>query len=173
MSDKKIMSAFRLVTPYTFSRWFRLPIEDMINELQLTEAMVILGTVLSAACMLDSAKRADKIKAAKGAVPPNLLFLGKRVRHAWLSIADLAPEGASPIMVGPRGSAGDEAGSAGKGGFVLGSVHKLRQRREGGIYLFLLLQNFFSRWNPIFFLHSRLTIIVFRANFTCLTVTPP
>ncbi len=74
-------------------------------------------------------------------------------------------------MVGPRGSAGDEAESAGKGGLVLGSIHKLWQRGQGGIYLFLLLQNFFSRWNPVFFLHGRLTIIVFRAIFTCLTVT--
>jgi hypothetical protein len=118
--------------------------EDMFSELQLTEAMVILCTVLLAACMLVCAKRAVQNRAAKRVVPPKLLFLGKRVRHALLTIADLAPEGASPIIIGPRGSAGDEAGPAGKGGLVLRSIHKLRERREGGIYLFLLLQYLFS-----------------------------
>ncbi|MFN9910704.1 MAG: hypothetical protein ACK56F_32125, partial [bacterium] len=88
------------------------------------------------------------------AVPPNLLLSVEGGRHAWFPVADLAPEGASPVMVGPRGSARGEAGPAGKGGFVFRSVHELRERREGGIYLFLLLQNFFSRGNPIFFLHS-------------------
>jgi len=161
MSDRRIMSALRLVTPYTLSRWFRLPLEDMFSELQLTEAMVIFGTVLLAASMLVDAKRAVQNRAAKRAVPPKLLFLGKRERHALLTTADLAPEGASPIIIGPRGRAGDEAGPAGKRGLVLRSVHKLRKRGEGGIYLFMLLQNLFSRGDPILFLHAGLIVFVF------------
>jgi hypothetical protein len=52
------MSDLRLVTPYTLSRWFKLPIEDMLSELQLMDAKVILGIVLLAACMFTVAKRA-------------------------------------------------------------------------------------------------------------------
>ena len=47
MSESKIMSVFRLVIPYTFKRWFKLPTEDMFNELQFIVAKVNLGTRLS------------------------------------------------------------------------------------------------------------------------------
>ena len=99
--------------------------EDMFRELQLTEAKVILGTVLLAASILGNAENAVQNRAAKRAVPPKLLFLWKRERQALLSIPDLAPEGASPIMIGSRGRAGDETGPAGKRVFVLRSVHEL------------------------------------------------
>ena len=172
MSDRRIMSALRLVTPYTLSRWFRLPLEDMFSELQLTEAMVIFGTVQLAASMLVDAKRAVQNRAAKRAVPPKLLFLGKRERHALLTTADLAPEGASPIMIGPRGSSDDKAGSTGKGGLVFGSIHELRKRGEGSIYLFLLFQNLFCQRSPTLFLHTRLgvlSILVFLTRLSQIT----
>ncbi len=43
ISDKRIISDFRLTTPYTFSRWFRFPIEDIFSELQFIEEKVSLG----------------------------------------------------------------------------------------------------------------------------------
>jgi hypothetical protein len=39
------MSDLRLTTPYTFSRWFKFPIEDMFRELQFMEEKVSLGKV--------------------------------------------------------------------------------------------------------------------------------
>ncbi len=99
--------------------------EDMFRELQLTEAKVILGTVLLAASILGNARSAVQKRATTRAVPPKLLFLWKRERHALLPIPDLAPEGASPIMIGSRGRAGDETGPAGKGRFVLRGIHEL------------------------------------------------
>jgi hypothetical protein len=49
--------------------------EDMFRELQLTEAKVIIGTVLLAASILGNAKSAVQNRAAMRAVPPKLLFL--------------------------------------------------------------------------------------------------
>ncbi len=44
ISDKKIISDFRLTTPYTFSKWFRFPIEDIFRELQFIDEKVSFGT---------------------------------------------------------------------------------------------------------------------------------
>jgi len=44
ISDKKMISDFRLTTPYTFSKWFRFPIEDIFRELQFIDEKVSFGT---------------------------------------------------------------------------------------------------------------------------------
>jgi hypothetical protein len=99
ISDRKIISDLRLVTPYTLSRWFMLPIEDILSELQLMDAKVILGTLLLATCMFTVPRRAVRIRTTMRAEPPDPLLLVEEGRPAWFSIADLAPEGASSFMV--------------------------------------------------------------------------
>jgi hypothetical protein len=43
MSDRKIISLFRLTIPCTFSRWLSIPRLDMLRELQLIDEIEISG----------------------------------------------------------------------------------------------------------------------------------
>jgi hypothetical protein len=104
------MSDLRLVTPYTLSRWLRLPIEDMLSELQLIVDTVSLGNWFGTACIIqklaDSKSRKERAIMVVWVDPPR--------RDALPADICLAPEGATPVIVRPRRSAGNEAGSVSK-----------------------------------------------------------
>jgi hypothetical protein len=82
MSERKIISDFKLTTPYTFNKWFRLPIEDIFSELQFI---------------------AEKVSFGK-ASPGNILWLKFKIRVSKLKIKIKTETVLSTLPI--RGAAG-------------------------------------------------------------------
>jgi hypothetical protein len=83
----------------------------MLSELQLIVDTVNLGIRFGTACIVQ--RLADSKSKKERAIM--FVWVGLPGRTALPVDICLAPEGATPVIVRPRRSAGNEAGSTGKG----------------------------------------------------------